>query len=227
MYVCMYVCMYVYIYIHVHTYTQFFMTSALVAGGWGKLHAPATLPRGEEADWTPEPLRTTWGRGKNSLQYRDSNSKPSAIQPVGSRHTNWPVPAPTFTNYLPKHQTTWTHLSGKQHKWNCIRTSRQYEQSGKGQLCFRCSHVSFEAIKVMTNIWGGDYHLVVRERSLPNCNVALRGTKFRFRSPVQKCSIRYERRLPVHMIPSAFIPGIYCEWTEFKYRNLRLLLWTH
>jgi hypothetical protein len=59
----------------------------------GQIHAPAALPPGKEppvpigyeVGWTPEPVYTTW-RSENSCPHRDSNSDPSAVQPVVNRY---------------------------------------------------------------------------------------------------------------------------------------------
>jgi hypothetical protein len=64
------------------------------------LHAPAALPPenelqvpiGQEAEWAPERVWTTWRREK-SYPYRDSNSDTSAVQPVASRYTECDIPA--------------------------------------------------------------------------------------------------------------------------------------
>jgi hypothetical protein len=61
----------------------------------GQLHAPSALPRGkeppvligQEAGWDPERAWTTW-RVEKCYPYRDSNSDPSAVQPVASRYTD-------------------------------------------------------------------------------------------------------------------------------------------
>jgi hypothetical protein len=67
----------------------------------GQLHAQAALlpgkeppvPMGLEAGWTPEPVWTTW-RGEKSCPYRDSNTDPSAVEPVASRYTDCAIPLP-------------------------------------------------------------------------------------------------------------------------------------
>jgi hypothetical protein len=63
-----------------------------------KLHAPTALPSGERAPaireetmWAPEPIWKTW-IGEKSGSYRDSNSEPSAVQPVASRYTDCAIP---------------------------------------------------------------------------------------------------------------------------------------
>jgi hypothetical protein len=56
----------------------------------GQLHAPVVLslvPIGSEAGWNLEPTWTTW-KGEKSCLYEDSNSDPSAVQPVASCYTN-------------------------------------------------------------------------------------------------------------------------------------------
>jgi hypothetical protein len=71
-----------------------------------QLHAPAALPPrkeplvpiGQEVGWTPEPVWTTWRR-ENSWPYQNSNSDPSADQPVASRYTDWAIPAPSEKFY--------------------------------------------------------------------------------------------------------------------------------
>jgi hypothetical protein len=67
----------------------------------GQIHDPAVLPLekelpvpiGYEAEWTPEPVWTTWRR-ENSWLYRNSNSNSSVVQPIASRYTDWAIPAP-------------------------------------------------------------------------------------------------------------------------------------
>jgi hypothetical protein len=50
------------------------------------------VPIGQEAGWAPEPIWTTW-RSENFCPHRDSNSDPSVVQPVPSRHTDCAIPA--------------------------------------------------------------------------------------------------------------------------------------
>jgi hypothetical protein len=61
-----------------------FLTSALV-GGVVSFTPP--VPIGYEAGWASEPVWTT-RRKENSWPYRDSNSDPSAVQPVASHYTD-------------------------------------------------------------------------------------------------------------------------------------------
>jgi hypothetical protein len=66
----------------------------------GHLYAPVALlpgqetpvPIGYEAEWTSEPVWKSRRGGKSCL-HRDSNSDPSAIQPVASRYTDCTIPA--------------------------------------------------------------------------------------------------------------------------------------
>jgi hypothetical protein len=65
----------------------------------GQLHASADLPPGKEppvpiryeTGWAPDQVWTTWRR-ENSWPYRDSNTDPSAVQPVASLCTDWAIP---------------------------------------------------------------------------------------------------------------------------------------
>jgi hypothetical protein len=60
---------------------------------WVVSFTPRPLyPLGKEAGWAPEPVWTTW-RNKNSCPYLDSNSDPSAVQPVASLYTDCAIPA--------------------------------------------------------------------------------------------------------------------------------------
>jgi hypothetical protein len=69
------------------------LISVLVGGEWstsrsGRFHSGEIAPgilMPYEAGWAAEPVRTTWRREKSCL-YRDSNSDPSALQPVASRY---------------------------------------------------------------------------------------------------------------------------------------------
>jgi hypothetical protein len=70
-----------------------FLTSALVGGEWSASH-PSRFTLGERAPrgthWiarAPESVLTTWRR-ENPCPYRDSNSDPSVVQPVGSCYTD-------------------------------------------------------------------------------------------------------------------------------------------
>jgi hypothetical protein len=59
----------------------------------GHFHALALAPIGQEAEWAPEPVWTTWRR-ENSWTYRDSNSDPSVVQPIARRYMDYAIPAP-------------------------------------------------------------------------------------------------------------------------------------
>jgi hypothetical protein len=50
------------------------------------------VPIEQEAEWTPEPVRTLW-RGEKSGADRDSNSDPLSVQPVASRYSSCVIPA--------------------------------------------------------------------------------------------------------------------------------------
>jgi hypothetical protein len=84
-------------YVGVNVYIRIFLISALA----GQLHSPAALTPGKElpirigyeVGWTPR-------RGEKSSPYRDSNSDPSAIQPVASRYINYTIPAPYIYTVL-------------------------------------------------------------------------------------------------------------------------------
>jgi hypothetical protein len=78
------------VYIQIHA----FLTSALVGGEWSASRLGrfisgerARVPTGYEAGWGSESVWTTW-IGDKSYAYRDSNSEPSAVQPIASRHTD-------------------------------------------------------------------------------------------------------------------------------------------
>jgi hypothetical protein len=71
-----------------------FLTWALVEGELSASrpdHFTHPVPSGQEASSAPEPVWLAW-KGENSCPYRDSNSNPSAIQPVASRYTDYAPP---------------------------------------------------------------------------------------------------------------------------------------
>jgi hypothetical protein len=49
-------------------------------------------PLDKRLDGAPEPVWMTWS-GENPYPYRDSNSDPSAVQPVVSRYSDYVIPA--------------------------------------------------------------------------------------------------------------------------------------
>jgi hypothetical protein len=60
----------------------------------GQLHAPASLPPGKSSRYPLDkrvggPQSRSGRRGENSWPYRHSNSEPSVVEPVASRHTDW------------------------------------------------------------------------------------------------------------------------------------------
>jgi hypothetical protein len=82
----------------VDIYIHAFLTSTLVQGEWSASRlCRCTL--GERAlgthwigGWVaPEPVWTTWRR-ENSCPYRESNSKPSVVQPIARRYTDYAIP---------------------------------------------------------------------------------------------------------------------------------------
>jgi hypothetical protein len=82
-------------------YIHFFLTSALVEGKLSDSR-PCHSPPGEKSLRYPlerrlgKPQSRSGERGeeKNTRPYRDSNSVPSVVQPVASRYTDYPIPAP-------------------------------------------------------------------------------------------------------------------------------------
>jgi hypothetical protein len=52
------------------------------------------VPTGQEVGWAPEPVWKTWRR-ENFCFHRDSNSDPSAVQPLASLYTDWAISAPS------------------------------------------------------------------------------------------------------------------------------------
>jgi hypothetical protein len=99
-----------------------------------KLHASAALPPGKEppvrvgyeAGWASEPVWTLWRR-ENSYFYRDSNSDPSAVQPVSQQMSSNTVRAIVLRstirgciNPLP-HTSSWPGIhinAGIVHRWD-------------------------------------------------------------------------------------------------------------
>jgi hypothetical protein len=84
----------------------------LVGGEWSASRPGRFTPEKEpsvpivqEVGWTPETLWTTWRR-KNSWPHRDSNSDPLGVEPVGSRYTDWAIPAHKFNSYLVENITS-------------------------------------------------------------------------------------------------------------------------
>jgi hypothetical protein len=63
---------------------------------WMVRFTPLPLYSRERA---PEPVWTTWRR-ENSWPYRSSNSDLSVVQPVGSRYTNYAIPAPLLNLFV-------------------------------------------------------------------------------------------------------------------------------
>jgi hypothetical protein len=80
-----------------------FLTSALVGGEWSASR-PCHFTPGERVPDTrwlggwvgPESVWMT-SRKENSWPYRDSNSKPSVVQPASSRYTDYAIPAPSLS----------------------------------------------------------------------------------------------------------------------------------
>jgi hypothetical protein len=70
-------------------YVHVFLTSTLVGGEWSASR-PSCFTPWESASTGPD--WTTW-RGEKYCPYRDSNSYPSAVQPVASRYTDCAIPA--------------------------------------------------------------------------------------------------------------------------------------
>jgi hypothetical protein len=70
----------------------------------GQLLAWATLPSGKEPPvsigWMGPRTGLVDGRGEKCFPYRDSNSDPSAVQPVACRYTDCALPAPVKIIYL-------------------------------------------------------------------------------------------------------------------------------
>jgi hypothetical protein len=52
----------------------------------GQLHAPATLPIAEEAEWAPEPVWTLW-RGEK--YFVPAGNRTAANQSVACRYVEW------------------------------------------------------------------------------------------------------------------------------------------
>jgi hypothetical protein len=69
-----------------------FLTSALVGGEWSDSHTSRFAPRerGAGTHWIGGWVGDVGGK---SCSYRDSNSDPSAVQPVASRYTDCAIPA--------------------------------------------------------------------------------------------------------------------------------------
>jgi hypothetical protein len=101
-----------------------FLTSALVGGEWS-VSRPGRFTTGERAPhthyigagWPPNPVWTTW-KGEISCPYLDSNSDPSAVQPIANRYTD-----STIHN---KYLTSWA--------WYALRNARS--SSPKESLLF-------------------------------------------------------------------------------------------
>jgi hypothetical protein len=85
----------------------------------GQLHAPAPLPPGkeppvhigEESGWAPEPFWTRWWREKfPAPPPKESSPRPSIVQPVAQRYTDWAITAlitAVFPQYLGNLGTRW------------------------------------------------------------------------------------------------------------------------
>jgi hypothetical protein len=98
---------------------QIFMTSALV-GGEGSASRPGRFTPGERAPRYPlyrRPSRSGRRWEEKILDYRDSNSDPSVVQPVASRYTDCAIPSSFVSqNASAPLQTSAaeTHLTGGQ-----------------------------------------------------------------------------------------------------------------
>jgi hypothetical protein len=73
-----------------------FLTSALVGGEWSDSRpgrfTPGKSPRYPLDRRLGGPQNRSGGHGKEEfLDYRDSNSDPSVVQPVASRYTDYPA----------------------------------------------------------------------------------------------------------------------------------------
>jgi hypothetical protein len=100
----------------VDVYTYVFLTSALVGGEWSASR-PGRFTPGERAPSTHwiggwVDLRTGLNdvEKENSFPHQDSNSDPSAIQPVASHYSDYAILAPQDHGSLP-HQLNLTLLS--------------------------------------------------------------------------------------------------------------------
>jgi hypothetical protein len=82
------------IYIHV------FLTSPLLGSEWSASRPGRFAPRGEVSSihwiegWVGPRTDLDGVERRKSYPYRDSNSDPSAVQPVASRYTDCAIPAP-------------------------------------------------------------------------------------------------------------------------------------
>jgi hypothetical protein len=77
-----------------------FLTSAVVGNEWSvsrlahfTLEERDPIPTGQASGWAPEPVRKTL-TGEKFFPYRESNSNPSAAQPITSHYTDCAIPNP-------------------------------------------------------------------------------------------------------------------------------------
>jgi hypothetical protein len=118
-----------------------FLTSALVEVDWSaSFSGRFTLTPPPPKERAASTRNRSWRRGEKSCPYRDSNFDPSAVQPVASPYTDFPIPALSYMyvqilsakNVIRTFERVWTPRS----TWRSS-TEVQVPTTDRPQCCIR------------------------------------------------------------------------------------------